>query len=962
MAVAGSSDGARAASFGPFRLAAEERLLTKDGEPVKLGARALDILIVLVERPGEVVSHAELMKRVWPDVTVEESNLRVHVTSLRKALGDGRGGARYIANVPGRGYCFIAPVQRGEPPGRAPAPSAEPAAKMQMLPPRLQRMVGRDATVEDLSAQLLGKRFVSIVGPGGMGKTTVAIAVAHALARDIGGAVCFIDLGAVNDPAFVVSTVAAAVGCQVRSQDPLPHLVTFLAQTRMLLILDSCEHVISTVALLAEQLFREAPQVHLLTTTRESLRVEGENVHLLLPLDVPGEETSLTGAEAIRASAVRLFVERAAANGHRSELSEDELRVVAGICRRLDGIALAIELAASQVSAYGLQGIANLLDHRFRLLWQGRRFALPRHQTLQATLDWSFNLLSDHEQRVLCRLSLFAGSFPLEAAQEVAADDGEDRASVVEVIGNLVAKSLVQTADLGGSVFYRLLDTTRTYAAAKLADRGDRDDVARRHATYFLNLVGVGAPNAHFHFGNLARYARELDNVRAALDWAFSTSGDAEMGAALTAAYAPVWTYLGLLVEETERLERALARLGPGANSAPSLRLRLLLALGATLFFTVGPTERTRNVLADGLELAERADDLAGQLQTLWVLWGLHLNAGECRSALATAEKFASVARRTGDPNDGLLAQRLIGNAMTFRGNLSDARSRFEGVLERYVAAPSERLRFLPLAQDLRLGVRLFIARVSWLQGFADQAMRQAQACLAEAEAAGNRFSICEVLRLALAPVAIMTGDLAAADRAVTMLIDVATTHNVTFWRLVGHCLQGKLLIARGELETGVARLRLALDESDRTGWAICVPEYLGAMAEGLAGLGRPSEAIESIEAALLHANAGGEEWYNAELLRIKGELLRKAQKPSGGAEDCFHRALEVARAQGAMFFELRGAMSLSRLKAEEGRAAEAYRVLAPVYGRFTEGYETADLRAARGLLEALAPPGASRS
>ena len=381
------------ASFGLFRLFAAERQLKKGDEPVQLGGRALDTLIALVERAGEVVTQGELISRVWPDVTVEEANLRVHIASLRKALGDGREGTRFIVTMfPVEG---IPLSPRSRAPRRQPSPSRQAAVadRLQRLPPKLTRMIGRDDTIRALSAQLMMCRFVSIVGAGGIGKTTVAISVAHALLDGFNGAVFFVDLAALTDAKLVPTAVASALGFMVQAQDPLLSLLAFIGDKKILLVLDNCEHVIDVAATLAERVVGETPQAHVLTTSREALRVEGEHVHLLYALDCPPEEGGLTAAEALKYPAVQLFMERAAASGYDAVLSDSDAPIVATICRRLDGMALAIELAASRAGSLGIRGIAELLDNRFSLLWRGRRTALPRHQTLNAMLDWSYNLL-----------------------------------------------------------------------------------------------------------------------------------------------------------------------------------------------------------------------------------------------------------------------------------------------------------------------------------------------------------------------------------------------------------------------------------------------------------------------------------------------------------------------------------------------------------------------------------------
>ena len=351
-----SSQSNNVVSFGPFSLFAAERLLKKADEPIPLGDRALDLLIALAERAGEVVTHKELISTVWPDVTVEESNLRFQMATLRKALGDGRGGVRYVSTVAGRGYCFVAPVTRSTAARTVPVTGIATTERVQKLPPRPARMVGRDDTVRALAEQLQVRRFVSIVGAGGIGKTTVAISVAHALWDGFNGAVFFVDLAALTDAELVPTAVASTLGFVVQTQDPVVSLLAFVGDKKILLVLDNCEHVIGVAAALAERVVCEAPQAHILATSREALRVEGEHVHLLYSLDCPPEDAGLTATEALEYPAAQLFMERAAASGYGAVLSDIDAPIVARICRRLDGIALAVELAASRVGSVGIRG------------------------------------------------------------------------------------------------------------------------------------------------------------------------------------------------------------------------------------------------------------------------------------------------------------------------------------------------------------------------------------------------------------------------------------------------------------------------------------------------------------------------------------------------------------------------------------------------------------------------------
>ncbi|MET0444692.1 MAG: winged helix-turn-helix domain-containing protein, partial [Pseudorhodoplanes sp.] len=359
--------------------------------------------MTLIEQAGTVVSKNELLTRVWPGVNVDESSLRVHIAKLRRTLGDGEAGAKYLATVSGQGYCFVAEVSRLD--GAKPSPVTPALAKTHNLPARQPQMVGRDETVDEISGRLTSKRFVTIVGSGGIGKTTVAVATGHALLTQFAGQVHFVDLGAIRDASLVPSIVASELGLPARSSDPSVSLVTFLREKRLLLILDCCEPVIEASAVLAERLYKEAPQLHILATSRELLRVEGEHIYRLLPLASPPEGAALTAASALGFPAIELFVERATAGDAGFELTDANASDVGNICRRLDGIALAIELIASRVSAYGVKPMIELLDNQFNLLWEGRRTALPRHRTLRATIEWSYNLLSEPERMVLCRLS-----------------------------------------------------------------------------------------------------------------------------------------------------------------------------------------------------------------------------------------------------------------------------------------------------------------------------------------------------------------------------------------------------------------------------------------------------------------------------------------------------------------------------------------------------------------------------
>ena len=461
------------ASFGPFRLFPAARAIEKDGVRLAVGDRALDILMVLVEHAGEVVSHKELISRAWRGLVVSPA------TSASTSPACARRWAsteRYIANVPGQGYCFVGQITRGSlaaSPARTPEfPDA--ARKRLVLPPKLARMVGRDEIVHAIVADLIAERFITLIGPGGMGKTTVAIAVAHAMLEEFADAVCFVDIGAVADPKLVAATIASSLGLATQTADVQPTLLEYLRTLRMLLVLDNCEHVVDTMAALAETIFSEASGVHILATSREAFRVEGEHAYWLPALASPSPESSMKAVDVLAFPAVQLFMERAAASGGRFELDDENAPIVAGICGRLEGIALAIELAAGRVGSHGIAATADLLNKNLGLDWHGRRTALPRHQTLRALLDWSYGFLPDAEQLALRSLSVLVGEFTVEAANAVVHAGRANEAATLDMLDALVAKSLLSVrAGDEGSERYRLLETTRIYGLEKLQESGE---------------------------------------------------------------------------------------------------------------------------------------------------------------------------------------------------------------------------------------------------------------------------------------------------------------------------------------------------------------------------------------------------------------------------------------------------------------------------------------------------------
>jgi predicted ATPase/DNA-binding winged helix-turn-helix (wHTH) protein len=935
--------------FDPFSLFAAERLLKKADEPIPLGGRALDILIALAERAGEVVPYQELISTVWPGVTVEIVNLRSQIAAIRKALGDGGEGTRYISNISGRGYCLVAPVTRSSVGQTALVGVMPPAERVRRLPPRLTRMVGRDDTVRALAERLQTSRFVSIVGPGGVGKTTVAISVAHTLVDGFHGAVFFADLATLTDPQLVPTAVASALGLMVQTQDPLAGLLAFIGNKKILTVLDNCEHVIGMAAALAERVVGEAPQAHILATSREALRVEGELVHVLYSLDCPPDDAGSTAAEVLRYPAVQLFMERATASGCGAALSDVYAPTVARICRRLDGMALAIELAASRVSSLGIRGTAELLDNRFGLLWSGRRTALPRHQTLNAMLDWSYNLLSKRERVVLCRLSIFVGDFTLRAAGFVASETEADEAGITDAVVSLAAKFLIATTVTEEST-YRLLDTTRVYAAAKLAERGETDRVARRHAIFYATLLEHDdIIQSVFDEHDLSGYAPHIGNVRAALVWALSDRGDVAVGIELATWATPLFVGLSLLDECRVWCERALAALDE-ASRGTRQEMILQEALAQSSMFTRGHTDKVRAEFERGLALAEAFQDRARELR---LLAGLNLfltRRGDIRSALPVVEQAASIAQAAKHPAGTVWAEWWSGIARHYLGDQAEAQLHLENGMALAAELGAFNANFFGF--DQRVSALVGFARTLWLRGLSDRAVKIVLKAKDEAVSADHPVPICISLLFA-SMVSLWTGDLPAASDLNEQLIVYAGRYSLEPHRALGLALKGEIAIARNQAEDGLDLLRSALGILHDQQFNLLIPGFIGALAEGLRKTGQFEEALFTINGAVALAKKSGLEFCLPELLRIKSQIF-SAQHDREGAISCLIEALAVARAQSALAWELRSTMVLARLLCEGRERDQARDTLASVYERFTEGFETADLKSARKLLEDL--------
>ena len=808
-------------------------------------------------------------------------------------------------------------------------------------------LIGRAAAVLDLQNLLSAHRVITLTGPGGIGKTTLALELARSSTQNFGDGSFLVELASLSRPSLVVSAVAAVMGIDLGGQAVTAQSVArAIGNKDLLLILDNCEHVIEAAAALTEAIFNHCARAKVLATSREILRVEGEYVYRVLPLDVPPDSGAKT-SDILGHSAVELFMARVKALGADLKPDEETLGAIAAICRRLDGIPLAIEFAAARSAMLGTAKIAALLDDRFNFLTTGRRTALPRHQTLRATLDWSYELMPEDEARLLRRLAVFAGDFSLGAAAAVA---DLDAVAIADQVTSLVVKSLV-VADLRGETsYYRLLETTRAYALEKLRENGEYREAAHRHANYHVNFL-VQAEREAAEKRRNPNYARHIDNVRAGLDWAFAADGDVQTGVTLTCAAVPVWIQLSLFSECRERSELALANLDDMDRDSGRPRMQLLAALGWSMMYSVGRAREAGPVLATALQLADRLDDREYRLRALWGLCIDQFNNGAFLHALDFAHRFVEAAKKSVDLTDLLMGDRLLAVALHYLGDQRKARVHIDRV-DAHLSDLGDRPKIYPL--DLQASTHYFRVRVLWLQGLADQSVRLVAQNIEE----GRRHALtfCSVLGQGACPIAYLSGDLDAAERYGEALLDHTERHAIGVWRRWAGCLKGMVIAKRGNLAAGLELLR---DELDSAGDARFLPRFLFPLGEFAAFLGEAGEVGQGLAAVddnLQRCKARDEHWYVPELLRIKGELLLKEASPrsASGAEQCFHDGLALAREQGALFWELRNALSLGRLRIRQERRADAKATLGPIFHQFTEGHWIADLREASGLMDEL--------
>ncbi|TAX43825.1 LuxR family transcriptional regulator [Rhizobium leguminosarum] len=928
-----------------WELDLEKRELRAMGAPIPLGSRAFEILETLAVSGG-IVTKDELMKRVWPGLVVEENTLQVHISAIRRALGKDRD---LLRTVSGRGYRLLGewtePETRfADPMPAMRVPSSERGFFVSNIPSAASELIGREAAVSHIVTLMSAYRIVTLTGPGGIGKTVLASEVARRLQPTINGDAIFVELVSLSDPNLVPTTLAQALDLHLQGDDISAELVArAIGSRKMLLLIDNCEHVVDAAAEMVEAIVRACQNVSVLATSRELLRIEGEFTYRVPPLDVPGNEQI---GDPLQHSAVQLFVARTRALQSDFTMSEGRGSVIAGICRHLDGIPLAIEFAAARAATLGLQQIAGRLDDRFVLLTGGRRTALPRHRTLRAALDWSYELLPEGERRLLRNLAVYPAGFTLEAAM---AASGEDEEETALGLSNLVSKSLVTFEGTEAAPRWRLLETVRVYSLEKLGVGADYRMTMRRSAAFFQSFFRPFSNENSLQVAieGLGPYRREIDNLRAALTWALSPDGDGKLGAGLAAVASDFWTATSLVSEAGEWAQKALSCLEGQEGGRTEMVLQC--ALGFALIYTQGMSEQGREVLTRALSLAETLDDPDYRQRVTCALWLFSARSVELKDALVYAHEYEKGAGGR-DARSRATAAWLTGIPQTYQAKHLEAHERL-GWAAKNSPSNNRRRDMLRLGADIRTSSMAHNTVNLISLGRLDAASLTAGDSVLEARATKQPFVCCVALAWASAFVSLSLDNEVQAREWGEELIAHAMQHGLKPFYAVGLCVRGSLASRSGSPAEGIEALRSGLRQMQEASYLLFYPFFMCELAAALQADGRFDEALVEIDVAQKFSADKSYRWIIPELLRKKGEIIAAQGANESSPVKLFQEAGQTASSQGGLYWELTAGMSHVEYLASRGERRAAQKILLPIYERFSEGFFTPRLLQAKILL-----------
>jgi predicted ATPase/DNA-binding winged helix-turn-helix (wHTH) protein len=730
--------------IGPFHLDPALGALTRDGVAQALGARGVAVLAVLVEHPNEFVPKATIIDAAWPGLVVGDSNLAVQVSAIRRALAQVPGGERWIETLSRRAYRFVGPIVVNDLPSQL-----DPGSARCNIPEPPTSFIGRERELVQIKRLLAKTRLLTLVGAGGIGKTRLALQAAAEIRDAYRDGVWLVELASITDPSLVASSVAQVLGVREKTGAAMAaSIAAHLVRRELLLLVDNCEHVRESCARLIDAVLRETTGTTVVATSREPLKLAGEQIYELPALSLPDRDADAQAA--IASEAVQLFVERAQRQQPEFTLTGARARAVAQLCIELDGIPLALELAAARIRSLSVEQMNDRLHDRFRLLTGGIATAMPRQQTLRATFDWSYDLLTNAERAALRRLAVFPASFTLEAAAAVLDETGVDESGVVDLVAQLVARSIVLADTSQGRTRYRLLQTTRAYALEKLSGTGEADPLRHRHARHYRDVLA--------HARHLASRQRrailfpELDNVRAALDWSLGDNGEHATGVALAASSSPLWHSLSLLHEGRRRLEAAAAALD--AKTPLADHARLWHSLGS-LRGTADPAGALA-ALDNALRLCRRLGDARMTGDTLVETARMQIYMGRFAEASVALEEARPLVEKESSPPALAFYLENAGFLRMLTGDFPAARTLFEQALALYRVLEFD---------DSILAMLLNLADMKWALGDLDAALvgfREAAARMRETPQFAKK-DMLGVCLTNLAGVLTERGDLAEA-------------------------------------------------------------------------------------------------------------------------------------------------------------------------------------------------------
>jgi predicted ATPase len=891
--------------IGRIDVSLEHRSVSADGQLIRLGSRAFDILELLIDARGKLVTRDTIRRTVWPDTIVEENNIQVHVSSLRKAFGDDRG---LIETVPGRGYRL-----NGVEP-----PFADHHTRCANSLERQTRLFGRLTCIDRVIAASHRSPLVTLTGPGGIGKTRLAFEAAKTLATSAGGSTLVISFASLVDGCFLQDVVAASLGVKRLDKDCLNSRVSAIPGDHgLVIVLDNCEHLIDAAAAVCEQLIEACPNARLIATSREPLCITRESVYIVPALDCPNSGD--TCDQLLASPAVQMFLTHAGVQCSGSVLQTARLALVATICRKLGGVPLALEIAAARTRSVGIECIASELGDRFQVLSGTLRTAVPRQRSLTATLDWSYKLLSTTEQATLRRIGVFSSHFSPDAAQEVADGFPLTAATVKEALAGLVSKSLLTLTWGAPPHAYSLPETTRAYACSKLADAEETGGAFTRHASFLTRHFEsqIQRWQVVSSDGWLEELRLEVDNVRSTLDWCLSKGGDLTSGVKLAATVLPYFFDLSLIDECRRRTSLILRRMNEANLRDPSSRMRLLAAFAASRAYTLGPSGETRSAWSEVLTLAVKSGCREFEAHALKGLWESSQFGGEGRRALYFARRLLSLSDQQGNWPQRLLAERMVGVALHFHGDQQEARQHLERMLTFYDHSQHQWKTF-GCRVDHGVAMQATLARIYWLQGDTNQARLIAERALHSAQISGHALTIGYVLVEALLPLQIFLCDAHAARESLISLRLISQRFASTLWENYACCCDLYIRSLTDESRELIALYRSALDEMAAAGLGSHACMFQGKLASMLRSCGMLAEALGSITATLQQANSVCNFWFVGELKRIEGEIQLELGRPDL-AFASFESALALTRQQGAHGLEARILSSLAHAKASAG-------------------------------------------